>query len=165
MEQNFERFSVYGFSIDYPKDTRLEFNPKSRRGEGDVVFHFRDKMKIFLSWGNLEKAAKTFGTVEKHADHGLNRVKKARNVKNFELVSHDSLRINSHDGLYNRAKFEEVAVGFLIGNRKNPREAHSVHVHCAESSRYFVVYALFPIGGTTDYERTFVKMAKALKCH
>jgi len=164
MEQDYERFSVYGFSIDYPKDTRIEFNPKNRRGEGDVVFHFPDKVKIFLSWGDLEKATKTFGTVEKHAGHGLNRVKKAKNVKNFELISHDSLRIASHQGLYNRAKFEEVAVGFL-SKRMSPREAHSVHVHCAESSRYFVVYALLPISGMTDYERVFVKMAKTLKCH
>lgn len=71
-------------------------------GEGDIVFHFPDKVKIFLSWGDLEKATKTFGTVEKHADHGLNRVKKAGNVKNFELISHDSLRISSHEGPYNR---------------------------------------------------------------
>lgn len=165
MEKDFERFSVYGFSIDYPNDARIEFNPKARRGEGDIVFHFPDKVKIFLSWGDLEKATKTFGTVEKHADHGLNRVKKAGNVKNFELISHDSLRISSHEGPYNRAKFEEIAVGFLSGKRKNPREAHSVHVHCAESSRYFVVYALLPIGGVTNYEKTFAKMAKTLKCH
>ena len=37
MEKDFERFSVYGFSIDYPKDARIEFNPKARRGEGYIV--------------------------------------------------------------------------------------------------------------------------------
>ncbi len=165
MEQDSEQFSVYGFSIDYPRDSRIEFNPKTRRGEGDVVFHFPDRVKIFLSWGDLEKAIKTFGTVEEHADHSLKRIKSAGNVKSFERISHDSIRVNSHQGAYNRAKFEEVTVGFFSGKRKSPREAHSVHVHCPESSRYFVVYALLPTGGTYDYEKTFTKMAKSLKCH
>jgi hypothetical protein len=165
MNPNFERFSVYGFSIEYPEDARVEFNPKSRRSEGDVVFHFPDKTKIFLSWGDLEKAKKSFGTVEKHADHGLNQVKRARSVKNFELASHDSVSINSHQGVYNRAKFDEVMVGLLSSKNKSPREACSLHVHCAQSSRYYVVYALLSTGGTYDYDKTFTRMAKTLKCH
>lgn len=164
-DKDFERFSVYGFSIDYPNDARVEFNPKARRGEGDVVFHFPDRVKIFLSWGDLEKATKRFGTVEEHANHGLERVRKAGNVKNFEKVSHDSMSINSHQGAFNRAKFEELSIGLFSRRGKSPREAHSVHVHCPDSSRYFVVYALLPIGGTIDYEKTFTKMAKTLKCH
>lgn len=164
MEQDLEQFSVYGFSIDYPKDSRVEFNPKSRRGQGDVVFHFPDRMKIFLSWGDLENALKKFPTVEEHADHSLKRIKTAGNVKGFERISHDSISIHSHQGAYNRAKFEEVTVGFLSGKRKSPREAHSVHVHCPNSSRYFVVYALLP-SGANDYERTFTAMANSLRCH
>jgi hypothetical protein len=151
--------------MDYPKEARVEFNPKSRRSEGDIVFHFPDKTKIFLSWGDLEKAKKSFGSVTEHADHGLDRVRKARNVKSFELISHDSVSVNSHRGAFNRAKFEEVTVGFLSSKSKNPREADSVHVHCPESSRYYVVYALLPTGGTYDYDKTFTKMAKSLKCH
>ncbi len=165
MEQDFEQFSVYGFSIDYPNDSRVEFNPKSRRGEGDVVFHFPDRMKIFLSWGDLEKAKKNFGTVEEHADHSLKRIKTAGNVKSFERISHDSISINSHQGAYNRARFEEITVGLFTGKRKSPREARSVHVHCPDSSRYFVIYALLPTGGTYDYERTFTKMGNSLRCH
>ncbi len=165
MEQDFEQFSVYGFSIEYPKDLRIEFNPKSRRGEGDLVFHFPDRVKIFLSWGDLEKASQKFKTVEEHADHSLKRIKTAGNVKNFERVSHDSIRIRSHNGVYNRAKFEEVTIGFFSGKRKNPREAHSVHVHCPVSSRFFVVYALLPTEGTYEYEKIFSAMANSLRCH
>ncbi len=165
MEQGFEQFSVYGFSIDYPEDSRVEFNPKSRHGEGDVVFHFPDKVKIFLSWGDLGKVLKSFPTVEEHANHSLNRVKTARNVKDFERLSHDSFRIQSHEGVYNRAKFEEIAVGLFTGKRKSPREAHSVHVHCPNSSRFFVIYALLPSGPTYDYGKTFTVMAGSLRCH
>jgi hypothetical protein len=150
MDPDFERFSVYGFSISYPKEARIEFNPKTRRGEGDIVFHFPDKTRIFLSWGDLEKAKKSFKTVDEHAAHGLNRVKTARNVKNFELISKESLGINSHQGAYNRARFEEVKVGFIGGKGKSSQEAHSIHIHCTESARYYVVYGLLPIGGTYE---------------
>lgn len=165
MEQDFEQFSVYGFSIEYPKDLRIEFNPKSRRGEGDVVFHFPDRAKIFLSWGDLEKASKKFQTVDEHADHSLKRIKTAGNVKGFEPISHDSFKVQSHSGIYNKAKFEEVAVGFFSGKRKNPREAHSVHVHCQETGRYFVIYSLLPMEGTFNYPKIFSVMAKSLHCH
>lgn len=163
--EDFEQFSVYGFSIKYPVDARLEFNPKSRRGAGDVVFHFPDRVKIFLSWGDLEEATKKFHTVEEHAEHSLKRIKSSGNVKGFEKVEHDSLKINSHQSVYNRAKFEEVSVGFFSGKRKNPREAHSVHVHCDESGRFLVVYSLLPVGASTDYQAVFSKMANSLKCH
>lgn len=165
MEEDFERFSIYGFSIDYPKDCRLEFNPKSRRGAGDVVFHFPDKVKIFLSWGDLEKAAKSFHTVEEHADHSLNAVKKAGNVKKFERVSRDTLSLHSHKGVYSRVRLEEMTVGFFSGRKSVPRDAYSVHVHCQDSSRFFVIYALVS-GGTEDgYEKTLMTMANSLNCH
>jgi hypothetical protein len=53
-KRNFEKFSVYNFSLDYPPVCRIEFNPKSRHESGDVVFHFPDKEKVFVTWGSLE---------------------------------------------------------------------------------------------------------------
>jgi len=164
MDKDFESFSIYGFSVDYPKDSRVEFNPKGRRGEGDVVFHLPDRTKFFLSWGDLERASKSFKTVEEQAESSLKRIGKAGNVKSFERVSHDSITIHSHNGAYNQAKFEEVRVG-LFGGKKHPREAHSVHLYCQESGRYYVMYAMFPRGGAYDYEGAFRKMAKSLRCH
>ena len=165
MNNDFERFSIYGFSIDYPKDCRLEFNPKSRRDTGDVVFHFPDRMKVFLSWGDLEKAAKNFQTVEQHAEHSLKNIKKSGAVKNFERISQDSVTIHSHRGAYNRVKLEEIAVGFLSGKRTVPRESYSVHVHCPNTARYFVVYTMIPGSSNENYEKTVMTMANSLKCH
>jgi hypothetical protein len=164
IEKDFERFSVYGFSVDYPQDSRVEFNPKGRRGEGDVVFHLPDRTKFFLSWGNLERASKSFKTVEEQAENSLKQIGKAGNVKSFERVSHDSITIHSHNGAYNQARFEEVTLGF-VGKKKYPREAHSVHVHCPETGRYYVIYAMLPEGGTYDYQGAFRMMAKSLHCH
>ena len=46
------------FSMDYPEVCRIEFNPKSMKQKGDVVFHFPDREKIFVSWGKLDVAQK-----------------------------------------------------------------------------------------------------------
>lgn len=165
MTKDFERFSVYGFSIDYPNVCRVEFNPKSRREAGDIVFHFPDKVKTFLSWGELEKATKNFQTVEKHAEHSLETMKKSGNVKNFVRVSHDSITVHSHKGAFNRVRLEEVTVGFFTGKRTAPRETYSVHVHCPGSSRYFVVYTMIPSNMEMEYEKSLMTMANSLKCH
>jgi hypothetical protein len=163
--RDLENFSVYGFSIDYPKDCRVEFNPKSRREEGDVVFHFPSKDKVFLSWGDLEKATKRFKTVEQHAEHSLEKVRKGSNVKGFERTLQGSLTVNSHTGAYNRVRFQEVTVGFFTGKKTLPREAYSVHLHCTNSSRYFVIYALVPKGAAEEYEKALMAMVHSLRCH
>jgi len=163
--QDFESFSIYGLSIEYPKDCRVEFNPKSRREEGDVVFHFPDKEKVFLSWGDLEKAMKSFKTVEEHAEHSLNKVKKGSNVKGFEKVLQGSITVNSHRGAYNRVRLQEVIVGFFTGKRTVPRDACSVHLHCIDSSRYFVIYALLSGSTAEEHEKTLMAMVSSLRCH
>ena len=165
MDEHFESFSIYGFSINYPKECRVEFNPKSRREAGDIVFHFPDKVKIFLSWGELEKATTRFQTIEKHAENSLETMKKAANVKNFEKVMSDSLKVRSHSGAYNHVTLDEVTMSFFTGRRKVPRDACSVHVHCPDSSRYFVIYGLFPRESFNEQEKALKTMINSLKCH
>ena len=161
---DFERFSIYGFSIMCPNDCRLELTTKTRRESGTVTFHFPDKVRIFLSWGELRKALKKFQTVEEHAEHSLSVVKKGGNVKNFERVSQDSLSICSHRGVYNHVELEEVSASLFAGSRRTPRLAYSVHVHCPSSSRYFVIYTLLP-GTEAEYEKIVMAMANSLICH
>ncbi len=161
----FERFSIYGFSIDYPEDSRVQFNPKAKREAGDVAFEFPDKVKIFLSWGELEKAAKSFQTAEEHAEHSLNNIRKSTKIKNFERISRDALNVHSHNGAYNRIKLEELTSGVFMGRRSVRRDACSVHVHCSDSSRYFIIYAMFSADTAEEYVRTLMAMVNSLKCH
>ena len=95
--ENFEKFSVYKFSIDYPKVCRVEFNPKSRRESGDIVFHFPDREKVYISWGDLDIAKKRFQTPENQAEQGIKRIMKGRTVnrKESEKVTQDSLEIQT----------------------------------------------------------------------
>lgn len=163
----FETFSVYNFSIDYPPICRVEFNPKSRREAGDIVFHFPDREKLYLSWGNLEKAQKKFENAEKQADHSLISVKKSSNVKKMEKLTTDTLTLNSHKAAYNRVKLEEAPPGLFPGKRKSiVHETYSLHLHCDESSRYFVVYTMLSPNAPQDFgEEIFMPMAKSFRCH
>ena len=159
---NIEHFSVYGFTIDYPATSHVELDRKSRRSSGTVTFHLTDTDKISVSWGDLQSALKRFQTVDDHAEHSLKIVKKGHGVKNFERISRDSLNVNSHRSAYNRVRFDEVIPRFITGSTTSPREVYSVHVHCPDSSRYFVIYTLT---SDTDTERLFSVMANSFQCH
>ncbi len=156
---------MYGFTVNYPKGCRVEFNPKSKEYEGDVVFHFADKTKIFLSWGELEKAIGNFQTVEQHAEHSLDKVRKSSNVKNFQKISEDTVEIRSHRAAFNQVSLEEVSIGFLSGKQTTPRRAYSIHVHCENSARYFVIYGIFHGEVANEYEKTLLAMSSSLICH
>jgi hypothetical protein len=161
----FERFSVYNFSIDYPSVCRVEFNPKSRREGGDVVFHFPDKEKVFLSWGDLEKAQKRFATVEEQAEHGVKNISKSGQVKNIERIKKDTIDVNSHKAAYNRIKLNQTAGGFFGGGKSVPHAGYSVHLQCENTSRYFVIYALLSPNAPEDFGDLMQVMIDSFKCH
>ena len=165
VKEGFERFSVYSFSVDYPAVCRIEFNPKGRREAGDVAFHFPDREKIFLSWGKLEDARKRFATPEDHAEHSVEVTRKNRAVKNLERANHDSLEVNSHRGAYNRVKMEELSASLFGGGTGKKREALSLHLHCEQSGRYFVMYALLSPNAPADFADLFLDMARSFQCH
>jgi len=163
--ENFETFSVYGFSIEYPQVCRIEFNPKSRRESGDVVFHFPDREKLYLSWGVLEQARKRFPTVEKQAEHGVETLRKSGNPKNFERVQQDTLNINTHSAIYNHLKLAQPLPGLFSSKKTTERRSHSCHLQCEDSSRYFVIYSLLSPRGPEDFGELLLTMVHSFKCH
>jgi hypothetical protein len=160
-----ETFSVYGFSIGYPPVCRFEFNPKSRHEKGDIVIHFPDKEKLFLSWGDLATVQKNFQTVKGQVDHSIKAMMKSRNVGKVERTLNLPLAINSHKAEYNQVKFEELSVGGFFKTKATKRLTYSVHVHCQESRRFFVIYAILSPKAPEDFEGLFTIMAKSFVCH
>ena len=166
MTNGFERFSMYSIGIDYPNDCRVEFNSKGRRETGDVAFHLPEKIRIFLSWGELGKVSKRFATVQEHAEFSLNSMKKGKNVRNFEQRSTDSVAVNTHKAALNKIKFEEMMPGIPFTAKKPlQREAYSLHVHCENSKRYFVLYTMAPNDPQGKYDKTMTAMIDSFKCH
>jgi len=161
----FEKFSMYGFAIDYPDVCKVDFNSKSRREAGDVVFTFPNSSRIYLSWGELEKVSKRFASVEEHADYSLDAMKKGKNVLNFERVSRDTGALRDHKTSVNKVRFDEKALKFLGRGKDIPREAYSLHVHCDKSNRYFVHYSMAAAGGELRFDRIMESMRDSFKCH
>lgn len=165
LRSDFENFSIYGFAIDYPEVCRVEFNSKSRREAGDVSFRFPDSLKIFLSWGDLEKVSKRFGSAEEHANYSLEAMQKGKNVKNFERVSRDTMSLHDHKTSINKVRFDEKALKIFGRGKDLPREAYSLHVHCDKSNRYFVLYTMAPADGDQKFERIMESMRESFNCH
>jgi len=164
-KESFEKFSIYGFSIDYPKVCRIEFNPKSRREGGDVVLHFPDREKVFVTWGAIEKVQEKFPTVEEQAEQTLKNIRKTGNVRNFERVKQDSIEVNSHKAAFNHITLDEAAGGLFPGKRTVKHEAYSVHLRCAESSRYFVIYTMLSPNAPPDFGELYDTMVHSFRCH
>ena len=165
-DASLERFSIYGFSIDYPPVCWFEFSPKSRREKGDMVIHFPDKEKLFLSWGDLGTVQKNFQTVKGQADHSIKAMMKSRNVAKVERIVDTSLKINSHEAVFNQVRFGELSVPLGFGRTKATKYlACSIHIHCSESARYFVVYAILSPNAPKDFDELFVRMVKSFTCH
>ena len=156
---------MYGFTVDYPYVCKVEFNSKSRRESGDVAFTFPDRSKIFLSWGDLEKISKRFTSVEEHADYNLDAMKKGKNVKNFERVSRDTVALHTHNSSVNKVRFDEKGLKIFGRGNDIPREAHSFHVHCDKSKRYFVLYSLSLADGQLRFDKIMESMRESFKCH
>jgi hypothetical protein len=165
---DFEKFSVYRFSIVYPPVCRVEFNPKSRRESGDIVFHFPDREKIYISWGDLTVAKARFQTPQNHAEHNIKTIMKGRNVsgKDSERIAQDSLEINTHTAAYNSIKLGEIPPGvFFSKKRVVIRRAYSVNLFCEESSRYFVIYTLLSPNAPEDFGDLLLAMVRSFTCH
>jgi hypothetical protein len=156
---------MYGFAVDYPDQSRVNFNSKSRREAGDVVFQLPGDLRIFLSWGALDKVSPRFGSAGEHANYSIEAMKKGKNVRNFEKVSSDTVTIRSHNGSVNKVRFDEKTLKFPVGSRDLPREAYSLHVHCDKSNRYFVLYAMAPANSEVSVGRILESMRESFKCH
>jgi hypothetical protein len=166
LKTKFENFSVYNLSIEYPAACHVEFNSKNRRECGDIVFHFPDRERVFVSWGELEKAQKRFQEVEEEAEYSIGALKKKRYVKRLVKLSSDTLSLNSHKGAYNRVKMENMRPRFLPGKKVASSELYSVHLHCEKSSRYFVIHTdALSTDASKDFGEVFDAMLKSFRCH
>lgn len=157
-----DSLTIYGFSFQYPKSRKLEFNPKFKRSDGDVAVKAPDKSVVFVSWGELEKISKKAPTVEKHSEFSLDRVKKSVQGK-MNSIEHKEIDVNGHRALYNNVKIQVPKRG-LFG-RAQEQEVASVHLHCDRSKRYFVIYATSNPENIADQKRTMEGITETLRCH
>ena len=154
---------IYGFSFDFPITNRLEFDPKFSREEGSLAIKSPSKMVVFLSWGDLRKIIKKLPTPKEHSRFSMERAVRASRGP-LTIIEEKETIVNGHPGAYNHFKVE--APGILPGGRRRNQEMESLHLHCENSSRYYVIYtSLAP--GTKDPDRdgTLWTVIGTFRCH
>jgi len=162
---DFELLALYGFSAMCPKIARLELNPKSRRQKGDLVLHFEQGLKIFVSWGRLEDARKRYPTAAAQASDSVKRSIKSTQAKLDGTPETKNLKIHGHDAVYTHARMFTERGGFPFGSRRVVQDAYAMHVHCEDSERYYVVYAFVRPEGSETLAKIFEPVMSSLKCH
>jgi hypothetical protein len=160
-----EHFGVYRFSMDYPNVCRFEFNPKTRREKGDIVIHFPDREKVFISWGDLAAVTKKYPSANEFATHSIKSMSKSRNISKTDKIEEKTLTVDSHEAFYNKVRFHETAAMMLSKGRTTVRTTCSVHLYCPKSSRYFVIYALLSPNAPEDFDKLFLEMVDSFRCH
>ena len=159
----YERFQTYGFSVDYAKDSVVEFNPKSSRLQGDVALKSPRGYKIFLSWGDLAKVKKLRG-VEGHADYSIERMKGSREAT-IKDVRRESATVGGHRASFNEVHIELIKRGIFFNRTVTPQVVRSLHVHCDVSGRYFVLYGPAPPERSSEQGEVMERMVKSFLCH
>lgn len=159
----YERFSMYGFSVDYPDTWEVELNPKSDRTAGDVVFKTL-RHRIFLTWGTLERVKAKYDSLDKHAEAGLQKVRKGGDVRKLEMLERREIYINGHKSIFNRFKVT-LGVSFFA-MRSAYREVSSVHLHCEDTGRFFVLYeSVMGSVSSAELGTVFEHMKESFRCH
>jgi hypothetical protein len=163
-KEQFERFSIYSFELDYPSACKVELNPKSKREQGDVAFKIAPGYIIFLSWGPMEKIQGKFSSPSEHATFSLERVRKSGSTRNFKELERKPVDLNGHEAIFTHVVMEPMRRGFF-GKGPDPQEVRSFHVHCSDSSRYFVLYGSIAAARSEEQEAVIQHMLESLSCH
>ena len=163
----FETFCVYNFRTVYPNTWKVEFDPKSNRTKGDVVFKSPERNNIFLSWGDVERAKKRFSDPEGHLKFSMDRIKKNTRVSKVEIVSKRDFTVLSHTALVSllNVTFSPPNIFPFKKAKGNVEEIRAMHLHCEDSGRYYVIFGQISLEKSKEHEEIFNKMIESFRCH
>jgi len=74
--QEFERFTLYGFSLIYPKDWVVSIDGRSSRENGSLRIRLGNEAMINVVWGPLKKMKEKLPSPKDHAEYALKRIKR-----------------------------------------------------------------------------------------
>jgi hypothetical protein len=159
----FEAFRVYGFGFEYPKGCVISFGKKSLRRRGYIVMELAEELRITVSWGDLESKLPQHANTEVHAKHSLSRLNKASDLKELSLVDTSTVLVNGHQATLTHFR---VRSAYPILAKSRNRETRSLHIHCAESNRFFILEASSRVdSASADGASAFRRLQETFVCH
>lgn len=168
---DYESFSVYGFSINYPISWRIELDPSSTQSKGNVVFKssIRSEDKIFLSWGLIQDIVKKYPDLNAFANAGIDRIRKTQIVKSIRIIETKNTVIFGHDAILNCFDVKlgrRYSIPIVKEKETVSQKIITCHFLCRDSGRYYILYG--STVETEDYSnfyKTFGVMKESLRCH
>jgi hypothetical protein len=162
--KGFEVFAIYGFRLKFPETWRVEFNPKGTRDKGDVALHSPKRNKLFVSWGPLAEAIKRFGSIENQRDWGITVLEKTRGVQSVSVTESREVLLCGHRALATNLVIS-AGMGFR-GRVRLDKQMNSVHLHCPNTSRYYVIYNDVNIPDEyAEFPKLFDRVIGSFRCH
>ena len=159
----YERFQVYRFGFEYPKGCTISFGKHPSRANGYVRMDLAERERIFVSWGQLDSIPPDRESTDDHARVSLSRLGKARDVKEVRLMEHSSVDFNGHPATLTHLQIDS-AIPFF--SRERNRDVRSIHVHCFDSGRYFILNESCSASDSSeDSLRIFKKLRESFVCH
>jgi hypothetical protein len=159
-----ETFALYGFKLRVPNTWRVEFNPKGDRLKGEVAFHTPKRNTVFLAWGPLEEANRSFKTLAEQRDWGVARIAKTRGIQGARVAESKSIKVCGHEALV--TSIVATPSGGLLSRKQPSRIVMSMHLHCPEMSRFYVLYvAPNDVEEYPDFSGLFNRVAQSFACH
>ena len=162
--QEFERLTLYGFSLIYPKDWVVSIDEKSSREDGLLRIRFGNEATVNIVWGPLEKIKSKLPSPKEHAEYALKRIRREGDVVRAELLSVDRVDTELHEAYIAHSRIAREFGAFLM-RRYTVQEMLSLHVYCEESGRFFVVYGITGQTLFPEYEDTIRKILLSFRCH
>jgi len=162
-ETAYDRLAMYGFGLEYPSTWNLELQPKSTPEAGDIVFKTLG-VRVFLTWGSLDRARQKYGDLDKQVEDSLTRMRKSGDVRHFEMVEQKEMSLNGHRAIYSSTR-AKLGIGPLA-MKTGYREVCMLHLHCEPSRKYLVLYAsAVGEGSLAQFYEIFSHMSSSLECH
>lgn len=109
---------------------------------------------------------KWYKDAETQALSSMERAKKNRQLRSIANVGHEKLLLQGHEAVYDHMRSQVVRPGLLTDKRIAEQETRSIHLHCPQSGRYYVVYGSATSADSSDDQRaTLLEIASSLECH
>jgi hypothetical protein len=159
----FERFQVYRFALEYPKGCVITFGKKSLRSRGYLIMELAGTLRILVSWGQLDSIIDRYPTTEAHAKHSFSKLEKAGDLKEIRLINTSTVRVNGHKATL--TQFAVTSAYPVFGKYRN-RETRSLHVHCQESNRFFILnLSMRADAQSPETTSAFERLKQTFLCH
>ncbi|MEM3575004.1 MAG: hypothetical protein QXQ76_04625 [Candidatus Bathyarchaeia archaeon] len=160
----YEQFSVYGLSIEYPAGWRVELPRRLERDNGDVSFRSPEGPSISVFWGPLERLRAKFQTPAEYASDIFDKIKKSRGIKSLEVLEEATMFIGGHEGAFYKTE-ETISYGIFIRRTEFKQRTIAAHFFCGDSKRYFTIYGTISPQKAEEQEGIIRHMIKSIRCH